>query len=464
MNKFIQINDFDYFINPRDADWQDPIYKNLINKYFDFEKDENGLWFKNKKDLILCLIEIVTLNDSNAIGSTLLRSKMQKQSVVDFITKYDEIVKKVKNNQELVDGISKYNEWYHRAAYILLKSNDLSYSDDRISDWRTSPTIKSVNDRPRELYAQLKDSLTEEQIEKYLSYYSAQLSTELEFDKYPNTCVIVKPISVNNGQEYIPLGNLYMHFATLKPKNKHFYIKFLNSFMRVWFQENGFNVITEISEYNIKKEKEKVFKDFQEKVYVPNFNQKQQKKLTDRKLANNKNIEDYYNELYLNIERKEKFENKLDKIAKEVIYVFSKSPVNKKHNFTSISSKYTYRKGALNTLKNKECYIAFENILIVREIYKIGILLFDFEPKLFLDCLKGNSALNIDVIDTSYITSNSCATFLWIDRFLPSFIKKDDLKYKKTEIKSNIQNSLCLTEKSYIAKYREILTDIKKSN
>jgi hypothetical protein len=336
MNKFTQINDFDYFINPSDADWQDPIYKNLINKYFDFEKDENGLWIKNKKDLILCLIEIVTLNDNNAIGSTLLRSKMQKQSVVNFITKYDEIVKKVKANEELVDGISKYNEWYERGAYILLKSNDFNYSDNRISDWRTSPTIKPVDDRPRELYANLKDSLTEKQIEKYLSFYADQLSTALDFDKYPNTCFIVKPISVNNGQEHIPLGNLYMHFATLKPKSKHFYIKFLNSFMRVWFQENGFNVITEISEYNIKKEKEKVFKDFQEKIYVPNFNENQQNKLTDRNLANNKNIEDYYNTLYLNPERKEKFENKLYKIAREVISVFSKDPVNKKLNFTSI--------------------------------------------------------------------------------------------------------------------------------
>lgn len=464
MKGFVEIDDFDYFVIPYGERSMSDNFQNLVNKYFDYEKSEEGKWIKNDKDLILCLIELVTLNDTDAVGNTVIRANFQKDAVKKFINKYEDIVKKVKDNENLVDGISRYKDWYKRNSYIFLYENESSsYKDtNKVSDWRKPPDLKHIDDRPRELYATNENELSDDDIQKYLNYYSSLLFEELDFKNYPNVCFMVKPIAVDNGIDDIPLGNLYMHFATVKPKTKHFYIKFLNSFMRVWFQENGYNVITEISDYSVKKEKEKVIKNIQEKPYLPVFNDRQKNKLTNRNLARKKNLEDYYNDLYLDEDRKNSFEQKLYRIAKEAITEFSSPPINGTLNINKISMKYTYRKSALKALKTKVCNNVFEGILIAREIYKIGILLFDFEPKLFLHSLNGKDSLNLKMNTTSHITTNSCVTFLWTDRFLPTF-KNGDKEYVRGNIKKNIANSLCAIEKSYIERYREILSEIKSN-
>ncbi|GGG25429.1 hypothetical protein GCM10011344_27600 [Dokdonia pacifica] len=454
MNSFEEINDYDYYLLPREVNTMPSDYQNVINKHFDFKKDKDGNI--NNKDLILCLIETVTLNDSNAIGKTLVRAQFQGRSIIDYIDKYKEIVKKIKKTPGLVEGISKYNEWYNRNSYIFLHENkDHNHSDKRPSDWRTPPEIEVKKNEERKLYADLEEKLTEEDILKYLNYYSKVLLEELDFRNYPNVCFIVKPIAVTDGVDHIALGNLYMHFATNTPKSKYFYTRIINDYMRVWYKVNGFEVITEISDYNLNSMKLEVLKSQVNNNFIPDFKNLKGSDRLSKPLSkiNSKTIIDFYNELYLNIKIKVAFEKELfDKCQKVITFLIKhQDDFIKDENVRCFDLKKISPKCSVKGLRSANQNLKyFADLLIFREIYKIGILLFNLEPKKFQRALKDGI---YSMVNDKY--GNSEYAYLWTERFIP-FIQNSNYEKNKHNIKNLIEDSLCEIEKAYLKKYMKM--------
>lgn len=451
---FQHTNDYDILI-PWEKQREGRDFAALIDSYF-----------PNQNDLLFCLLEMVTLSDLDAIGETYLYSIYSKSEGKEVLSQYRSIVNNVISKYKF--SIAEYLDWYKRHTYILIRSNKTTYDvPHQTPDWEQEPsTIESQHDRSK-FGKQLESCLHENQIQDYLQYYAKLLHENFDFKKYPNYCIIIRPISVCEGKEVIPLGNLYLHFATLVEKDSKFYFRLINDFLIVWFRKKGVRIIKEIQKKTIQ---EQTHKNNSYKDYLPNFSvllHPGAHSRLSRKLKNSDlSLEDYYDLIFANDQYRNALCEKLGKLKELIIPKFSKLVVsikakeNQDHpNFTDLSESLGYSDKFFG-IQGQRCLESnvnvshFEKILIRRELFKIGLLLFDIDK----DTLR--TILLKGYYDDLQFSVESDYTALWNEMFIPW--SKNEKSSDKT-IKIIIEKSLSSFEKNFLMECKEYKSAIETS-
>lgn len=412
----------------------------LINKYF-----------SDKDDLIFCLLEMVTLSDIDAIGETYLYSTCTKKESKEILAQYKKIVTKVLSNFN--NSISEYLDWYKRSSYILIKANQVEYSCPFQSpNWEQEPSsVENEHDRLK-YGKQIENGLNEKQIQDYLQFYANLLHNELDFKEYPHYCIIVRPVSVVEGQEVEPLGNLYLHFATVEEREVDFYLHLINDFLIVWFKRKGVKIIREIKQKTIGELKKKEQK---KKSYLPHFNKLHSiaKKRLSRKLPPaNLSLEDYYDDLFNSDELKQAYLTKLNILKERLIVKFFllkeslEDPENKNPpSFSELSQDLGFSdkffgiqgQSVLKQWFNRDHFV---KTLLRREFFKIGFLIFEIEPHIIRNIL-----MDADDIIQGSQSSESDYTYIWTELFIP-WLKTNN----KDKRRNRINSSLSEFEKSFL--------------
>lgn len=393
------------------------------------------LHFPESNDLIFCLLEMVTLRDLDAIGETYLFSTYSKKESQDVLNQYKEIVNRVISKFGL--SIAEYLDWYRRSSYILMQSNGVEFSFPlQIPDWEQEPSsVENMHERSK--FAVVIDvCLKENQIQEYLQFYASILHEEFGFREYPHYCIIVRPISVTEGNnEVIPLGNLYLHFAYAHEKDEKFFMHLINDFLIVWFKKKGVEVIRAI------KDKTKVdIKKKKQKDYLPNFNcirGEGSRRLSKKLHPVNKSLEDYYDMLFTNIEYKEKYCNKLQLLKEYLILKLSslknwlnQPATNPKPKFYDLQHYLGldvnfFGVQGKSTLKQEEDLNHFMITLLRREFFKIGFIVFEINPNtlrnilMLMDPENDQKKLPSAVSKFNYMSPNADYTYLWTEMFIP---------------------------------------------
>ena len=449
--EFRHTDDYEIIIS-HEAQKEGRDFHALVNKYF-----------SDKDDLIFCLLEMVTLSDIDAIGETYLYSTYTKKESQEILAQYKKIVNKVLSTFD--NSISEYLDWYKRSSYILIKANQVEYFFPyQAPNWEQEPSSVE-NEHDRSKYGkQIENRLNEKQIQKYLQYYANLLHKELGFKEYPHYCIIVRPISVVEGKEVIPLGNSYLHFATMNERNIDFYLHLINDFLIVWFKRKGVKIIREIQHKTIvdyKNKKEKT------KGYLPHFttlHSAARKRLSRKLDPINLSLEDYYDDLFNKIELKQTYLNKL-KILKESSFPkffelkeYLTNPENKSSpNFSNLSEELGFSDKLFgiqgqSVLSKKYDQEHFIKTLIRREFFKIGLLIFKIEPHIIRNIL-----MNADDIIYNSQSSEADYTYLWTELFIPWL--KTSKQHKKRS--NRIIDSLSEFEKSFLEDCKKYLAYIK---
>lgn len=467
--EFERIDDFSRYLMLQDGQAFGRSFQYLVDRHFDYIEKGDGTYEKQPYDLLLCFLELTTLVEEEVIGETFLRSHMMKNAARNFINKYKAIVQKVKKDPSCVSSISGFEQWYRMGTFLLIGTNT-NVNDPKtrkVTSWDGQPpgTIMDFN-KKRELYATSDDALSEQDVKDYLTLYYDLLNKDLEFGQYPNVCVIVKPISVTDGESYIPLGNLYLHFATRTPKTRSFYLRFINDFMRVWYYEKGYEIITEIERFAVSEaiENNEVLRYHLN--YIPNFDGQKKKRLDKAVYFNGTSLRMYYDKLFGDLISRKAFEDRLYEVTKKAIRFYSKIKANERVKQSTILEYgqlcSLFKLTRVNTLKteyNMECFI---QILIYRELYKIGILIFDFDPLELHYNLTDKMGFDekyhaSDPTGTSIM--NRLANALWTNRLIPC---SSAGRYNPIKIKNGIQKSLCEAELEYLERYRYFKKEITK--
>lgn len=231
--KFQHVNDY-HFIIPKTHQRSGNDFRALIDKHFP-EDDQ----------LIFCLMEKVTLSDINAIGATYMYSGYSRSEGGDVLDRYVKIVERVREKNGF--NISEFLEWYRKNSYILIQENHIAAVPPSVEPtWELTPDLQeAVKDRSQ--YGTVTGThLTDEMVQQYLHDYAQLLHNEFGFKNYPHYCIIVRPIAAIDGNTVIPLGNIYLHFATATARDTDFYLKLINEFLYVWFKKKGVKIIQEV--------------------------------------------------------------------------------------------------------------------------------------------------------------------------------------------------------------------------
>jgi len=462
--EFLDKDDYEIII-PKDKQGGYSDFHALIDKHF-----------PDEKNLIFCLLEVVTNDNITAIGERHIKSSDPIEKTSDILNKYEIIVKKVVSQFGI--SLSDYKEWYYNKTYILLKTNDVAYIFPHINpNWELDPNAIQVRTSRSNAGILSEEFLSKDHIQKYLQFYAELIHEELFFKKYPHYCIIIRPISVVEGENKIfPLGNLYLHFATMTQKDEGFYFRLINDMLIVWFQKKGGRVIKEIQNRSLTQQQSKSSR----KKYLPNFQalrHPEAHKRLARKLKNsNFSLEDYYDHIFTNDELRESFCSKLNKLKKIVIPKFFHLKVYRPDvkdsvhlKFSDISEKLGYSDNIFgiqgqSCLKSKFNIGHFEKILIRREFFKIGLLLFDIDSDILRNILCNKGIGKFD------FTQNADYTALWSEMFIPwAKPKKESHDSGETSVdtylveksKALIISSLSDFEREYLAeckKYKSSLT------
>lgn len=438
--EFKQIDDYEILI-PWEKQREGRDFTALIDNYF-----------PGKKDLVFCLLEMVTLSDLDAIGETYLYSTCSKEESKDLLILYKKIVNKVISNFGY--SVSEYLDWYRRSTYILLKSHNVDFQFPlQIPTWEQEPSSVE-NQQERSKFAEVIEvNLKENKIQEYLQYYANILHEELCFKQYPNYCIVVRPISVIEGTKtVIPLGNLYLHFASMTEKDEKFYVRLINDFLIVWFKRKGVKIIREIQVKILQNQKQ----NHEEiKEYLPQFNNlhpEGRKRLTRKLYPVNKSLEDYYDWLYNRSDLRDDFNNKLKLLRQYSIPKFLKlkdhlnNPNNvKEPKFSDLPEKIGL-KGKFFAIQGQSVLSTSFNIdhfittLLRREFFKLGFLLCDIDPGIIRNILMTSSKI---ILKTQ--SSEADYTYLWTELFIPW------AKYSSKEaLKNKLLDSMSDEEKKYM--------------
>jgi hypothetical protein len=231
-NEFEHIDEFEYFLSPYITSGNN--FKSVIDKNFE-------------KEIVFALIEIVTLGDITNdvaeknlnIGNTYVLSTLPEIDVKELIIKYKEIIKKVKEEKKF--GIAEFKDWYHHGTYLFMDNKGLQNKITKTGKWYPYE-IKEEPKNPRK-YNYLSDVLEEEFVREYFQYYIKLMQDEdkFNFNMYEHICIMIRPLSVEDPTDgkIIPLGNLYLHFATKSEMKKEFYLKLINEIIYIWFRTKG---------------------------------------------------------------------------------------------------------------------------------------------------------------------------------------------------------------------------------
>lgn len=451
--EFKHTDDYELIIS-HEAQRRGEDFRALVDKYF-----------SNGDDLLFSILEMVTLNDIDAIGETYLYSTYSKKESKEVLSRYKKIVNKVISNFE--NSIPEYIDWYRRRSYILIDTNQVEYSYPfQIPSWeQESSTVESSLDRSK-FGKQIETHLDEKLVKDYLQYYGELLHEELNFKNYPNYCIIIRPISVIEGKDIIPLGNLFLHFATMKKHSEEFYIRLINDFLIVWFKNKGVQIIREIQEKAVVDDIN--LKDAT-KLYLPNFsNLRGSNRLSSKLKFINYSIKDYYDDLFNNQKLKDLYLEKCERLKVKSIPLFielkkhltiiknngGKSQINKSEyiSFNLLPPELGYNGDFFGiqgstVLSQKYDLEYFQKILLRRDFFKIGFLVFDIKPHILKNIL-----MNTSVFQDSQSPEADYA-YLWTEMFIPW---SKSAKY--SEIRTRICNSLSSVEKKFIESCRDQLS------
>lgn len=250
--EFKHIKEIDEIL-PRNVEGEG--FKKLINKYFDYDKDNNYI---GEEDLVFCLIEITNLK-KEAYGERYIKSDFDADESEEYLKRYEKTVAKVKKEFGDTGSPSAHSNWYNKSTFIYLSSqNSEIKKNDTVANWIQSPKSQHVP-KDRTSYAKADKHILDVEIKEYLSFYVEKLEEDLGFDKFPYYAVIVRPISIKktNKKDSIPLGNMYLHFGTNTYKSEVFYKNLINDFMLVWNEIKGFETIEKYKKQSIINEKSK---------------------------------------------------------------------------------------------------------------------------------------------------------------------------------------------------------------
>lgn len=451
------LNDFDEYhdIIPPDAAHDD--IEVLISKSFN-------------KELLLCIIENVTVGNIRGIGTTHLRHIRQSDEELQrVIDEYWEIINKLKVEMA---GISTYFDWYQRfESYVILGENKNAIPPVvRGHNWAN----KDKKPKPGlNEYIKIKDQeLTDDYIKKYLSRYVELLNEKTWFANLPYYVIIVKPISVFDEytNKFIPLGNLYLHFGTTERKEISFYKDLVNKIILVWFRNYGARIVREIETqpntgYTEGKESDN---------HIPRFVSKQHsKKLTETKVNDLDGFKliDLYQKLFNFPENiglvYDHLIDENNEVFREMVDILKITNGLKQKNTTALNSilervrqtATTYRECSLETFSSidENCLEAFAKILSKRRIALAYILLLGLSPESINTIITAGERIK-NTEDDSIIK------YLWNNLFIPypksisNKDRKDGHQSYEEKIVSRIFKTLSVSEEKFIRNLYSILT------
>lgn len=435
--EFEHINDYNIII-PESQQGDGIDFKVLINTHFDFPKNN---------DLILCLIEMVTIRDITAIGEAFLFSTLDEDESADYFCRYEKIIDKVidKFKEQLSEyGVVGFKDWYGYKSFILAKTNDITYKSNISPDWIQSHKHSRTDGKSSD-YGNIIDSKLEiPDIKSFLDYYAQLLEKELSFSNYPSYCIIVRPISVSKGSTIVPLGNLFLHFATKKEYPQKFYLELINKYLIVWFKNKGVDIIKEVYN-NAKDEDGQIF----QKNYLPKFSGRAKDRLKCIiKGNNNRTLEYYYDSFFSDSNNKDKFIQNCKKIAVVFLNTYTNpdtgryiiNELGKNNSFWTLSG--------IDLLKRNSNPNIFEEILLRREIFKLGFILLTKTPIEMLNFLKEGMFNN---------SHHTLKWNIWTQMFIPWKGDVYQLTKRNKHIQS-IRNSFSPIEEQLFLYYQSLST------
>jgi len=432
--EFEHINDYRIII-PETHQRDGIDFKILIGTQFNIPENN---------DLILCLIEMVTLRDITAIGETFLYSTLDEDESELYLNNYKEIIGETIDEfkEKLSEfGIVGFKDWYGYNSFILTKTNDVSYQSSINPDWVQSHKHSRHDTKSSEFGKIIETKLEISDIKNFLFHYVQLLEKKLYFSNYPAYCIIVRPISVIKGRTIIPLGNLFLHFATVKEYSQEFYLELINKYLIVWFKNKGVDIIKEVYQKAKKDVEKKVQKN-----YLPLYNGRAKNRLKNIIKRCNYSLEDCFNKYF--DESKESYIEKSKKMALELIPFINEkqtdfrivlNEMEKTNDFLILSG--------VDLLKVEFLINDFEDILLRREIFKIGFILLEKEPIEMLNLLK------YGYFDNSH---HALKWNIWTQMFIPWSKDKYDKKNKKQFVHC-ITNSFSNIEKELFDYYKSII-------
>jgi len=203
--------------------------------------------FENSEELLLCIVESVTLGNIKGIGTTHLRYFNESdENLKKMIEEYWSIINRLKGEMK---GISSYFSWYQRenSYYIIGKNTGATIPVIFDNGW----AIIDKQEKVTKDYITIIDSeLSDVYVRKYLTRYVELFKEKKWFKNLPHYAIFIKPISVPNPKtgRFIPLGNFYLHFGTKTPLPLESYKNLVNKLLLVWFNRYGATLIGEIAE------------------------------------------------------------------------------------------------------------------------------------------------------------------------------------------------------------------------
>ncbi len=452
--EFERIDDFSHYVRPDRGTVIGRTFEYLVDRHFDYVEKKDGSLLKGPNDLIMAFLEIVSLVENDVIGETLLRSEFRKQKVKLFIDEYKTIVDEVKRADSELGALPSYRNWYNMGTFILMGTNpeagQPAYGIESSWDGQPPELVKSMGGSRQKDYREMKNApISEEQVKDYLTCYYQKLENRLNFKNYPNVCVIVKPICVSNGEDFTPLGNLYLHFATRTPKSKNFYLRLINDFMRAWYIEHGYDIIDEIIGFSVS---DAIEQKEAGKSHLPNFTVHKKKRLGQKISSDGATLKSYYDALYLNSRQRRLFEAQRERTTKKVIghFInidrFGRREESDASDFTEIRKLITLTPSS-SLVKGRNLDL-FCEILIYREVFKIGVLLFEYDLKEMYVIL--HDLVNKQMEHREYqVSQGTLVTALWTEHFIPCPGKE----YNPRKIVNDIKNCLSKVEMEYLAQY-----------
>jgi hypothetical protein len=420
------------------------------------------------KELLLCIIENVTVGNIRGIGTTHLRHvKQPDEELQKVIDEYWEIINKL---QLEMAGIATYFDWYQRFESYVIRGENKHAKPPIIRGHNWANKVKKAEPGLNEYIKNKDQELTDDYIKRFLSRYVELLNEKSWFANLPFYEIIVKPISVFDEytSKFIPLGNLYLHFGTTERKELSFYKDLVNKIILVWFRNYGARIVREIETqpntgYTEGKESDK---------HIPRFRiVKHSEKLRKTKVNdfNNFKLIDLYEKLFDDPEKKEWVFDHLihhdNEVFKDLVNILKLTQSNKNEINNIIhrirDTATIYRECSLEKYSNidDKCLEAFVKILSKRRIALVFILLLGFSPEMINPLITSGDRLRSTTID-------STIKYLWNNLFIP-YPRDYNLTDRKSGVDSyseivvkKIFSTLSVFEEELIRKlYNRIISD-----
>lgn len=251
--EFTHLNHWQNIIPPEDVASSDNELTAFVSNYFKkyhFQLKEQ--YDKSESNLIFALIEVVTasIDDLSGIGRTYHFTSDPGLEAKKVSDGYKQHLLDMKSKGEKY--ITEYPDWYSNDAFILMISGDGSLTNpvsrDHVYRWYREPEKASD-----EILVSEFGGSSENDIIQALNKYANEVIPILKLDKYSNSFIIVKPVSLlDDLRRRRPIGNFFFHISVREKITEAQIVNFLNSFILVWLR-NYWSTIFNVLATDIKK-------------------------------------------------------------------------------------------------------------------------------------------------------------------------------------------------------------------